>query len=151
MIEQLHHVDPGIIERLTALDKAAFGPGGLNYWHFVPLIRHGRVFIFRQGELVVGSVQYMRKWDQPDTAYMIGVTVDKEWRGQGIACRLLATSFQVLRRQSLCSIELTVAPDNVAALTLYEGKLGFSRTEYRENEYGPGEHRLVLTLALVEA
>ncbi|MDU4960732.1 MAG: GNAT family N-acetyltransferase [Sporomusaceae bacterium] len=148
MIEQLCRVDPAVMERLAAIDAAAFGAGGLSVWHLAPLIRHGRVFIFRQDGVIAASVQYMLDWEQRDTAYMVGVAVDEHWRGQGIAYALLRESFRLLQRQSLRYVELTVAPENAAALALYESKLGFSRSGYRENEYGPGEHRLILTLDL---
>jgi ribosomal-protein-alanine N-acetyltransferase len=148
MIEQIQDISLTTLNRLIALDSAAFGAGGLNAWHLAPLIRHGRVFAFWQDGEIAGSVQYMLDWDHPDTAYMIGITVDQRWRGQGIAAKLLQGSFYSLRQQMLHLIELTVAPDNIAALKLYEAKLGFSRTGYRENEYGAGEHRLVLTLNL---
>ncbi|KYZ77388.1 acetyltransferase [Anaerosporomusa subterranea] len=148
MIEQIQDIELTTLNRLALLDNAAFGIGGLNAWHLAPLIRHGRVFVFWQDSEIAGSVQYMLDWDHPDTAYMVGITVDQRRRGQGIASKLLRESFHSLRQQNLRLIELTVAPDNVVALRLYETKLGFSRTGYRENEYGAGEHRLVLTLNL---
>jgi ribosomal-protein-alanine N-acetyltransferase len=148
MIEQIRDINLEILDRLAALDAAAFGTGGLNAWHLTPLIRHGRVFVFWQDSEIAGSVQYMLDWEHPDTAYMVGITVDQRWRGQGIASKLLQESFHQLRQQALRSIELTVDPDNLTALKLYEVKLGFSRTGYRENEYGVGEHRLALTVNL---
>ena len=146
MIEQVKELDPATLTTLVRLENQAFGVGGLNEWHYVPLARHGRVFIFREHEAVVGSVQYMLDWEKPKTAYIVGIVVDEALRGRGIATQLLQASFEKLREEELEGVELTVAPSNVVALKLYEQKLGFVRSAYREHEYGVGEHRLVLVL-----
>ena len=43
---------------------------------------------------------------------------------------------------------MTVDPANVAAIRVYEGKLGFLAKEVRTDEYGQGENRMVMTLSL---
>ena len=47
------------------------------------------------------------------------------------------------------AVELTVSPNNAAALKLYQGKLGFKTIGFRKDEYGPSEDRLLLRLDLV--
>ncbi len=148
MIELVQTVEPELVKRLVELEIDAFGLGGMNEWHLVPLIRHGRIYISRQNDEIVGLIQYMLDWSSPQKAYMVGVSVDKEWRGHGIGTKLLKESFSMLSQENIQEIELTVDPKNVAAVTVYEKKLGFIIQELRENEYGEGENRLVMKLSL---
>jgi ribosomal-protein-alanine N-acetyltransferase len=148
MLELIQDNEKKIIARLVQLDADAFGRGGLSEWHLVPMIRHGRVFVWKEDEVIVGSVQYILDWDHPRKAYMFGVSVAKGWRGRGVGAALLKESFRALYREKMEDVELTVDPENTAALKLYRDKLGFVDTEYLANEYGEGENRLVMKLSL---
>ncbi|MDH7497216.1 MAG: GNAT family N-acetyltransferase [Syntrophomonadaceae bacterium] len=151
MVELVNSVVPAEVERMVALEEEAFGPGGLNAWTLVPLIRHGRVFALRSGDDIVGLVQYMRDWENPRTAYLVGVSVAARLRGNGLGTRLLRQSLQRLAAEGITRVELTVSPANVAAIHVYEEHLGFTAVAYREHEYGRGENRLVLALELSNA
>ncbi|GMA98733.1 hypothetical protein [Pelosinus sp. IPA-1] len=59
MIELVREIEPKLIQRLVQLEKEAFGEGGMNAWHLVPLIRHGRVYILEKELEVIGLIQYM--------------------------------------------------------------------------------------------
>lgn len=144
MIEWVQTVEPELVKRLVALEEAAFGHGGMNEWHLVPLIRHGRVYITRKNQEIVGLIQYMLDWNCPQKAYMVGVSIDAKWRGRGVGTELLKESFIWLQQDNIREVELTVDPQNISAVTLYEKKLGFVITELRDNEYGEGENRLVM-------
>ena len=148
MIELVRTMDPKIIARLVQIETEAFGPGGLTVWNLEPLIRHGRVYIYRLDSEIVGLVHYMLDWDRPQMAYMVGVSISKESRGQGIGRKLLNESFEALSKENIEAVELTVDPANLAAVKLYEGKLGFLVTDFKHDEYGEGEGRLVMKLNL---
>lgn len=150
MIELVQTADPDLIERLVNLEINSFGEGGLNKWHLIPLIRHGRVFIIREDREIAGLVEYMLDWEDPRKAYMVGVSTDKRWRGQGIGTRILKESFAWLQGEGIKEIELTVAPNNIAAVTIYEKKLGFQIVELRTDEFGQGENRLIMKLSLAD-
>ncbi|CVK18253.1 GNAT family N-acetyltransferase [Sporomusa sphaeroides] len=146
MAELITTVEPVLLKRLVELEQEAFGSGGMNEWHLVPLMRHGRVFVSKKNDSVVGAVQYMRDWNRPELAYMVGVSVAPAARGQGIGTELLAESIQQLFADNFAEVELTVAADNAAAVKVYKEKLGFEVTGFRENEYGQGQDRLVMVL-----
>lgn len=148
MLEIVRTMEPKIIERLVQLETEAFGPGGLNVWHLEPLIRHGRVYVYRLDNEIVGLVEYMLDWDRPQKVYMVGISISKEWRSQGIGALLLIESFKVLAKENIEEVELTVDPNNVAAVKLYENKLGFLVTDFKADEYGEGEGRSVMNLHL---
>ena len=148
MVELLTAFDKEIICRLVELEADAFGTGGMNEWHLVPLIRHGHVYITRQERKIIGAVQYMLDWHNPQKAYMIGVSIAKEQRGQGVGTGFIRETFIPLAAEGIKEVELTVAPANAAAVKVYEAKLGFTVTEFRRDEYGEGEDRLVMNLLL---
>jgi len=147
MIELVKKLEPGLVERLVQLDKEAFGEGGMNEWHLVPMIRHGRVYVFKKGKEIIGSIQYLMDWENPHRAYMYGVSIAKEFRGAGIGSELLIETLKIVFKENITEVELTVDPNNVRAVSIYESKLGFKVTDSRQNEYGEGEHRLVMILS----
>lgn len=147
-VERVKNVDLTMLRRLVQLETEAFGTGGLNEWHLVPFIRHGRVFLASEKEAAVGLIQYMRDWDNPRKVYLIGVSIAKERRGQGLGTRLIQTSLEALKKENVAEVELTVDPENKGAIKVYVGKLGFVAKETRIGEYGAGEDRLVMILSL---
>lgn len=150
MIELVNRIEPDLILRLVQLEKEAFGEGGMNEWHIVPLIRHGRVYVMKNDMAIIGLIEYMMDWDNHRKVYMVGVSISKESRGLGLGTELLTKSLQLLARENIEEVELTVDPNNARAVEIYESKLGFKVTDYRKNEYGAGEDRLVMTLALAD-
>jgi ribosomal-protein-alanine N-acetyltransferase len=109
---------------------------------------HGRVYIIRKDKEIVGLIQYMLDWTNPQQAYLFGISIDAACRGQGMGTELLRESLKALAEEGIKEVELTVAPDNVGAVALYEKRFGFFVTVVRNNEYGEGETRLVMKLLL---
>ena len=93
---------------IVALEQAAFGIG-MNHWFLVPFIRHGRVFIACEDELV-GVCEYMLF---PSLAtpvvwpYREGVLAE-----QGRSRRLMEESCLALREAGISTVSLTVHPQN---------------------------------------
>ncbi|SMD07864.1 GNAT family N-acetyltransferase [Sporomusa malonica] len=150
MVELVTTFNKELVQRLVALEADAFGIGGMNEWHLVPLIRHGHVYIIRKNEDIVGAVQYFLDWDRPKKAYMMGVSIAKEHRGMGIGTKFIQDTFEALAQEGIEEVELTVDPENLTAIKIYENKLGFVVTDFRKNEYGEGEDRLVMKTALAK-
>ncbi|MGE4588630.1 MAG: GNAT family N-acetyltransferase [Acidaminococcaceae bacterium] len=148
MIELVQENDLRLIKKIIEVDQHAFGEGGMNEWHLLPLIRHGRVFVIKEKDHVLGSIQYMLDWNTRNKAYIYGIAIAEESRGKGLGTRLLADSIQKLANDNIEEVELTVDPANIVAINVYHKKLGFAITEFRESEYGDNEDRLVMTLNL---
>ena len=148
-VELLENVDLIQLQRLVQLEREAFGVGGLNEWNLLPFIRHGQVYVLKEQQDIIGLAQYMRDWDNPFKAYLVGVSIAKEIRGQGLGTILLQTSLEALKKEHIEEIELTVDPKNLGAVKVYEEKLGFVKKSFRLDEYGAGENRLVMVLSLV--
>lgn len=146
----MNRVEPKLVKALVDLETEAFGAGGMNEWHLVPLIRHGKIFVLLEGEAPIGAAQYMLDWEQPRTSYMVGVSIASGQRGKGLGKELLSETFRQLGQKGIEKVELTVSPDNLAAVTLYERYFGFKRVDYRIAEYGEREDRLVLELDVLQ-
>lgn len=151
MIELIKDIKPADVRRLVELEAEAFGPGGLNEWQLVPLIRHGRVFVLRRDGEIIGAVQYMADWENRNKAYAVGISIAGKWRGQSLGTELFAVSLEELSKDNISTVELTVAPHNAAAIKVYRDKLGFRDAGYLPAEYGEGEDRLLMVKALERA
>lgn len=149
MVERIRIPDRELIKRLVELEGRAFGSGGLNEWMLVPIIRHGLVYCIRVNEEIAGVAEYMRDWEHPSTAYLVGISIEEGRRGEGLGTVLLHDSIKELKSQGVVKVELTVAPENHAAIAVYQRKLGFEVLELRKNEYGMGEDRLVMQLGFI--
>lgn len=147
-IERIQAAGSGRLQQLVQLEEEAFGQGGLNEWHLVPFVRHGCVFVASKEGVEIGMAQYMRDWESPDRAYLVGVSIAAAWRGRGLGTILLRNSMQDLKSMNISEVELTVDPKNEVAIRVYKGKLGFVTKEIRQDEYGIGEDRLIMTVDL---
>jgi ribosomal-protein-alanine N-acetyltransferase len=147
-VELVKEVDIILLKKLVELESRSFGVAGLNEWHLVPFIRHGRVFAAIEQREAIGLIQYMRDWDNPQKAYLIGVSIAKEMRGMGLGTELIYTSLQALKAERMEEVELTVDSENCGAIRIYEEKLGFTAKCTKKDEYGEGNDRLVMTLSL---
>ncbi|NLY30923.1 MAG: GNAT family N-acetyltransferase [Firmicutes bacterium] len=149
-VEEIDELHAELLEALVAIEQEAFGKGGMNEWFLPPFVRYGRVYVLwvEGDQRPAGVAECMISWRQPQCAYLFGISIGKEWRGQGLGTRFLQGIIGRLREQGFQALELTVSPDNAAALKLYQGRLGFRTIASCKEEYGPGEDRLLLRLDL---
>jgi len=148
VIELITTNDPAVTRRLVELETEAFGSGGLNEWHIVPIIRHGRVYALRKNHELIGCIQYILDWKNRNKAYVIGISIAKEWRGRNLGTELFSESLNTLSREEITEVELTVSPENLAAIRIYKDKLAFRCVGKLSDEYGEGEDRLVMLKTL---
>ncbi|MGM0369683.1 MAG: GNAT family N-acetyltransferase [Bacillota bacterium] len=146
-IKKLTNNFQGIIKDLIEIEEEAFGEGGLNRWGFPPLIYHGAIYMAMVDKKPVAVIEYMRDFNEVGTAYLYGLAVDKDYRGQGIGKKLLDDSLNKLKEHKINRVELTVEPDNKVAIDLYQ-QFGFEKIAYRKAEYGAGEDRIIMKLSL---
>ncbi|HET7237193.1 MAG TPA: GNAT family N-acetyltransferase [Actinomycetota bacterium] len=79
------------------------------------------------GDSLVGSLS-IRREDQPVTRHVatLGMFVTAEHRGRGVGTALMEEAMAWARRHGVERVELTVYPNNEAALALYR-RFGFER------------------------
>ncbi len=147
-VEVLDRNDAAAVARLVQIEKDAFGPHGLTEWEIVPFVRHGLVALLKVDNEIVGGAQFLRDWREPAHAYLFGIAVDSSCRGKGFGTHFLSECLTLLKTYGMQTVELTVDASNLAAVRVYQQKLGFVTAEIRENEYGNGENRLVMVRSL---
>ena len=93
--------------------------------------RPGRDFVFvatipaADGIDIVGAAQYVRTEEGDPSTCEFAITVAEDWRGSGLATRLLASLVRRARRDGYSRMEGAVIADNAKMLALAR-KLGFS-------------------------
>lgn len=146
IIKKIKKNDPKLLEELIDIDRQSFGDAGLDEWGLVPIIRHGRIYALYYQENIAGAAQFLKDWEEPQKAYLYGVGIKEKYRGKGLGTWFLKTCFEQLKDEGIRRIELTVDPANQSAIRVYQEKIGFQKKEERKNEYGEGEHRIVMEL-----
>lgn len=144
MIKLVQPEQKELIYQIVKLESDSFGEGGLNEWTLMPLIRHGRVFYIAENDMLLACAQYMLDWNDHSKAYLVGISVIEEMRGKGLGTLLLEESLQILSEENISSVELTVDPQNKAAISVYDRKLGFIIVGQLADEYGEGINRIVM-------
>ncbi len=94
--------------------------------------------IYRDGQ-IVGSTELQMK--SPEHAYLAGLVIHPDFRGQGIARK--AALFRLGKLKGVKRIDLVTHPENLKIINLYQS-LGFKIEKRIENYHGDGEPRLML-------
>ena len=107
--------------------------------------RVARCVVSRAGTAVVG---YLCLWEIGHEIHITNLAVHPQFRRQGIARALLATTLEEARRSGATQAFLEVRPTNVEARALYE-RFGFQVIGRRKGYYfDTGEDALVMEVRL---
>lgn len=80
-------------------------------------------------------------------ATLMSLLIGKSFQAQGLGRILLEQAIKSAAESSWKTLELSVAPDNAAAIKLYK-QAGFSVIETIQDYLGPGEDRLIMSRVL---
>ena len=121
-----------VMKKIVEIEQEAFeGAGNVDLWIVKALIRYGLVFVITENDKIVCIVEYMQVFNKK-SLFLYGISTLKKYRHKGYANYL-----------SYKEIELTVAPENEIAISLYK-KHGYIQEKFLENEYGEGIHRYMM-------
>ena len=140
----LEKATPADIKRYIEIDKKV---GGKTYAAIVTEsevleeMAKGPVYMIKEGGVSVGSVSFHLK--PGGCAYLGGLEVDPVFQGRGIGRAVVEKILQEVKGAPY--VELLTHPDNTAAIGLYQS-LGFKITGNKDNYFGDGEPRIMLTL-----
>ena len=147
-----HIVDfsPELVRDLCQLEIENLGEeASVNQWVIPVIIRYGLVTIAEkhpEGE-IAGVCQVFRSYRKPSRAFIHSFYIRPHLRGRHIGKILLEEVLKRIRSDDFEIIQLTVDPENIAAVTLYDS-VGFKRSSLLKNEYGEGVDRVLYTLRL---
>ncbi len=145
VVKHTGRLDAAALDRLATREREIHQECGFRQWELPIFAEHGRNYVLEADDQFAGTAQVVRDWEDPTTVYLAGFGIAGRWRGQGLGARFLAEMIKLLRDEGITGIELTVRPDNAAALKIYKDA-GFKIIEEHHNKYGRGEDRLVLRL-----
>lgn len=97
------------------------------------------VYLIKKGMATVGNISYTLKGRK---AHISGLVIVPKFQGKGIGRIALMLILKKLKKRK--SIELVTHPQNSRALSLYLS-LGFTIQSWKNNYFGDGEPRLILT------
>ena len=142
-LTRLSRPDAQTLAALEEYDREAFGPAGLRTYDLAVMAEAGAVFLAVSAGEIVGACQLMRVLDEPAFGYIVGFYVRPAWQGRGLGRRLLEAVAQKCREMRIDGLLLTVAPENIRAMSLY-ASAGFVEEAFVPRFYGEGEDRYVL-------
>lgn len=136
------------LPELHRLDREVFSEHAYPYFvlrQFYDLHRED-LFVLDDGRALHG---YVLAGTKPDLSrsWILGLAIDRQWRGHGLGRRLMTESLRRLRVQGVGEVWLTVEPANATAIELY-ASLGFTRVDRQEGYFGPAADRLLMMLPL---
>lgn len=133
------------LPRLARLDREVFGDDPYPYFAVRQLFDvHGsRIRVIEDDAGLCGYVLLATARDG-DHGWILSLGTVERCRGRGYARRLLAEALAMATADGVRGVSLTVAPDNLAAIKLYES-FGFAAGEVHADYLGPGEPRIVMS------
>ncbi|MBF0502591.1 MAG: GNAT family N-acetyltransferase [Candidatus Riflebacteria bacterium] len=136
-------LDMPLLEGVSRIEREAFADEGLGPGNLALLARCGSVFALTNAGSVTAEAIVIAELGGAK-ALLLSLAVDARLRGRGRGKRLLMEILAHISAAGFKQIELTVAPDNKAAISLYVDRLGFVIRERLTDHFGPGHHRLLL-------
>ncbi|NTW14318.1 MAG: GNAT family N-acetyltransferase [Candidatus Moranbacteria bacterium] len=112
---------------------------GFTDLEFLEWINTDIVYLIKEDGVMVGDISYVVK--DADHAYITGLVIVPQFQRRGLARKAMNMLLDELK--GFRHLALDVHPDN-HAVKLYES-LGFVATERKENFYGDGEPRIIMT------
>ena len=169
VFREIKNVDSGLVAKIVELEKRNCGrDASINQWVIPVIIRYGKLIVAKKSGSgkcrkpagsrgknmsesdisgIIGVCEIIRSWKKDNAAFIHSFYIDKDYRNKGIGRKLLQKVIDVLKKDNIGKIELTVDPCNEAANRLYK-KYGFKKAGFRKSEYGRGIDRDLMVLKL---
>ncbi len=169
VFREIKNVDGGLVEKIVELEKRNCGrDASINQWVIPVIIRYGKLIVAKKTSSgtgrktagskrnnmkesdnsgIIGVCEIIRSWKKENTVFIHSFYIDKSYRNKGIGKKFLQKVIDVLKKDNIKIIELTVDSGNEAAKRLYK-RTGFKKAGFRKNEYGRGIDRDLMILKL---
>ena len=149
-INEIKSFDYKLIDEIKTLEKENLGnEASINQWIIPVIIRYGKLIAAQRksDNKIIGVCELVKNWYDAKSAFIHSFYIDKGFRSKGIGNKLLRGVISILKKESLESVELTVDPENMAAISLYK-KFGFILVGLEKDEYGKSVDRYLMRLKL---
>jgi len=152
IVKEIKSFDLDFVLKIKKLEIENLGRvSGINEWIIPVLIKYGKLIVAAESlnypesgrDRVVGVNELIKDWADCSCAFIHSFYVSRKYRNKGIGSLLLKKSIEILKKDGIKKLELTVDPVNTAAISLYK-KFGFKFYEFKENMYGEGIDRNIM-------
>ena len=134
LVEQLVEIESGCFDEASAFDA----------FELTALLRHGRVYVAVENETVIGSVYFMRNFDNTEKAFLHSINIVDPQKYANLGVSLLNIAFMDMKASGMKIIEVNVDAANIGALKKYREQLGFVPSDKLESEIFGGSKLLML-------
>lgn len=130
------------VEQVAALESACFSqPWSQNAFQEVLSTSYRLVFVAIDDDIIVGECMLT---DIAGEGEITNVAVHQDYRGRGIAKKLMSATLSEGKRREITDFTLEVRESNLTAIRLYES-FGFVSEGVRKNFYDkPVENALIM-------
>lgn len=135
------------LEALCALERAVFP----TFWSekaLRELLNDPKYLILLHRDESGAPIAYLIGWMVGDEAELARIGVLPEFRGRGVARKLLDQALEIWRSRGASHVWLEVRETNAAALGLYQSR-GFELVGKRADYYQDGEAALLMQLEFI--
>lgn len=153
LIKEIKDFDLDFVLKLKKLEIENLGKvSGINEWFIPVLIKYGKLILALENSgfskcdkktEILGVNELIRDWNDYNCAFIHSFYVRKYFRKKGIGSLLLEKSIEILKKDNIKRLELSVDPKNFEAIHLYE-KFGFRFCGFRKDMYGKGIDRNIM-------
>lgn len=118
-------------------------------YHYLLMCRHftASSVVAEVNGRIAGFVTAYIPPENSDTLFVWQVAVDKKFRGQGLARKMLAFAFQHAPQRPLSYLEATITPSNSASINLFtataqdlDAPFAFNETFFSQKDFGSAAH-----------
>lgn len=135
------------LQAIFKMEAELFGSHAIGNDVLVPMARNQAVYLFYCAGSVCGYAICMSSIDREGSVYLFSFGISREQQGRGLGSLAFTLLCDELSAMGFKEMELTVAPDNMAAQRIYSTKSVIA-TDLRPDYYGPLEDRLLWRLKL---
>ncbi len=118
--------DYDLLYQLVDIEQELHPGTGMSLFEIHSYIRYGRVYAAVDYDEILGSVYFLRDFENPGKAFLYGVMVRPEHRGKRLGESLLLSAFSDLKEAGIRMVEVSVSPKNAKALKVYRDSMGFN-------------------------
>ena len=141
---EIRNLEPDDFKHLLVIETESFDSGYSPYFiKMIPILYGNTSFIAVKGRSAQGYIMGAIEQDNPRRAWIMSLAVRPKARGTGLGEELLLRLLDVLVNVGVKEVKLSVAPDNLKAVGLYE-KHGFTSCKIVEDFFGPGQRRKLM-------
>lgn len=135
------------LHQLSLYERQLYGAEGYPELLFYQAYRQWpQLLLVSQTDDVASGYSMMAPLDE-QRVMLMSLLVATDFQQLGLGKALLEHSMVVARQLGFKRLELSVAPDNTRAVSLYQ-KAGFAVENEVADYLGKGEHRLIMTTSL---